>query len=81
MRVLRIRAIPIPHGPVMAKPGAPSPAPPGGGGGGDDGAGDEAPAAAEEPAADVEGAGGSFAGVPLWQWIAMGVAFFWARKG
>ena len=97
MKVLRIRAIPISRGPVMAKPGAAasSPgAPPGGGGGGGGGGGDdptddptpsgsaELPedAPADLPAdVDVIGAG-TFAGVPLWQWIAIGAAFFWTRR-
>ncbi|MDE3097015.1 MAG: hypothetical protein KGK07_13585 [Chloroflexota bacterium] len=92
MKAFRIRAIPI-NRPVMPKPGAPSSpgAPPGGGGGGGgagggggDDAGDagDAPAAAEQAADDVDIIGqGTFAGVPLWQWLVLGAAFLWTRKG
>lgn len=89
MKVFRIRTVPL-RGPVMATPGKPpsSPSSPSGGGGGggddDDGSGsgpfdDEA----ADDAADVEGqeAPGTFAGVPLWQWLALVGAFLWTRKG
>lgn len=91
MKRFRVRTVPL-RGPVMATPGKPpsSPSSPSGGGGGGGGGDDEDDgsggaffdAAAEEPA-DVEGqdASGTFAGVPLWQWLALAGAFLWTRKG
>lgn len=73
----------------MATPGKPpsspsSPSGGGGGGGGDGGEDDDdegGPLDDVQSPADVEGNAGTFAGVPLWQWIALAGALLWTRKG